>query len=145
MAALFQGGGLGIFGDFFNAETSRAGGGIAETIAGPVIGLGSDILKPVASNLTAAVKGEKTYWGRDLGTFISRNTPFASSAWYARTAYSRLVSENIAAFLDPENELVMRRRVKRQIKEYGTRPWWMPGDALPDRLPDLSNAIGGRP
>ncbi len=145
IAALFQGGGLGIFGDFFNAETSRVGGGIAETVAGPVIGLGSDILKPVASNAMRALAGERTALGRDLAGFTARNTPFLSSAFYARTAYSRLVSENVAAFLDPENDLVMRRRLKRQAREYGTRPWWTPGDALPHRPPALSNAIGGRP
>lgn len=144
MAALFQGGGLGIFGDFFNAETSRAGGGIAETIAGPVVGLGSDILKPVASNVTRAINGQETLLGRDAANFVRGNTPFLSSAWYTRAAYSRLVADNLAAFLDPEAEILARRRLRQQQKDYGTQPWLAPfGAGI--RAPDLTNAFGGQP
>lgn len=142
-AALFQGGGLGIFGDFFNAETSRAGGGIAETIAGPVVGLGSELLKPVASNLTRAINGEDTMVGRDVAGLVRNNTPFATSAWYLRTAYSRLVADNIQAFLDPEAELIFRRKVKKMAKDYGTQPFIpIQGTGGSLRLPDLSNALG---
>lgn len=143
-AALFQGGGLGIFGDFFAAEQSRAGGGIAETIAGPVVGLASDLIKPVASNLTAALKGENTFVGRDAANLVRMNTPFASSAWPVRTAYSRLVADNLQAFLDPEAELLFRRRIKKMAKEYGTQPFIpVRGTGGEFRLPDLSNALGG--
>lgn len=145
MAALFQGGGLGIFGDFFNAETSRAGGGLAETIAGPVVGLASDVIKPVASNVTRALNGQETLLGRDAANFVRGNTPFLSSAWYTRAAFSRLVADQLQTFLDPEAEILMRRRVRQMAKDYGTQPWWQPGAALPDRAPDLSNAFGGTP
>jgi hypothetical protein len=143
MAALFQGGGLGIFGDFFQSETSRVGGGIGETLAGPVAGLAGDIIGPIASNITRAVNGEDTLIGRDLAGLVRSNTPFFSSAWYVRTAYSRLVADNLQAFLDPEAELIFRRKVKKMAKDYGTQPF-IPvrgtgGDA---RLPDLSNALG---
>ena len=145
MAALFQSGGLGIFGDFFAAETNRIGGGLGETVAGPVVGFLGDAIKPVAANLTAAVKGDETRLGRDAAAFVQRNTPFLSSAWYARTAYSRIVMDNLARFLDPEADVLMRRRIQRQAKEYGTRPWWEPGSALPARGPDLGNALGKTP
>ncbi len=143
MAALFQGGGLGIFGDFFNAETSRAGGGLAETLAGPVVGLGSELIKPVASNLTRAINGEDTLIGRDVAGLVRNNTPFATSAWYLRTAYSRLVADNLQAFLDPEAELIFRRKVKKLAKDYGTQPFIpVQGTGGSFRLPDLSNALG---
>ena len=142
MAALFQSGGLGLFGDFFNSETSRTGGGLAEAIAGPVVGLASDIIKPVASNVTRAIKGENTSLGRDAANFIRGNTPVMSSMWWARTAYSRLVADEIAAFLDPEADVVARRRAKQQQKDYGTKPFWAVGDALPSRAPNLMNALG---
>lgn len=146
LAALFQGGGLGIFGDFFAAETNRVGGGIAETIAGPVVSAASDLLKPVASNTVRAVTGEKTYLGRDVSTLVRKNTPFLSSAWYARTAYSRLVADELQAFLDPEAEVLFRCRMKKQLKDYGTQPW-VPqrGTATDWRLPDLTNAFGSGP
>ncbi len=146
LAATFQGGGLGIFGDFFNAETNRIGGGLAETLAGPMVALGSEAIGIVASNATAAIKGEKTYLGRDIAKVQARYTPFLSSAWYGRTAYSRLVSDNVQAFLDPQAEILFRRQLRQQARDYGTQPF-IPrrgsGDSL--RLPDLSNAFGGTP
>jgi hypothetical protein len=144
MAALFQGGGLGIFGDFFSAETSRTGGGLAETLAGPVVGLGGELIRPIASNITRAVNGEETLIGRDVAGLIRNNTPVLTSAWPVRTAYSRLVADNIQAFLDPEAELLFRRRVKRMAKDYGTQPFIpMRGSGQEIRMPDLSNALGG--
>lgn len=142
-AALFQGGGLGIFGDFFQAETSRSGGGIAETLAGPVAGLIDDVAKPVIANSYAALTGGNTFFGRDAVEFIRKNTPFLSSAFYARTAYSRVVVDNVAPFLDPESELVLRRKLKKMAKDYGTQPFIpVRGTGGSFRLPDLSNALG---
>jgi hypothetical protein len=143
-AALMQGGGLGIFGDFFNASESRTGGGFAETLGGPVFGLADDIAKPIVANTVAAVRGDNTFFGRDTANFVRNNTPFLTSAWYARTAYSRLVADNLQAFLDPEAELIFRRRIKRMAKDYGTQPF-IPsrGTGASLRLPDLSNALGG--
>lgn len=144
MAALFQGGGLGIFGDFFAAEQNRVGGGIASTLAGPVVSAASSVIRPVASNVTAAVKGENTYVGRDAANLLRKNTPFFSSAWYARTAYSRLVADNLQAFLDPQAEVLWRRQLRAQAKEYGTQPF-IPrrGSNETARLPNLGNMFGG--
>jgi hypothetical protein len=144
MASLFQGGGLGLFGDFFNATQSRTGGGLAETLAGPVVGLANQIARPVASNITRAINGEDTTVGRDVADLGRKNTPFFSSAWYVRTAYSRLVADNIQAFLDPEAELAFRRRAKRLAKEYGTQSF-IPARGTDQklRLPNLANALGG--
>lgn len=143
-AAAFQGGGLGIFGDFFAAETNRFGGGIAETIAGPVVAAGSDIIKPVASNLSRVINGQDTMLGRDAANYVRRNTPFLSSAWYARTAYSRIVADQIQAFLDPEAEILWRRQMRQQAKDYGTQPF-IPrmGDGNSLRAPDFGNMFGG--
>lgn len=143
MAALFQGGGLGIFGDFFSAGTSRVGGGVGATLSGPVGGLLNDVVKPFASNITRAVNGEDTLIGRDVANTVRRNTPFLSSAWYLRTAYSRLFVDELQAFLDPQADQIFRRQVKRQAKEYGTQPY-IPrrGSGGTLRAPDLSNMLG---
>lgn len=142
MGALFQGGGLAIFGDFFQSQTSRTGGGIAETLAGPVAGLIDDVAKPVIANTVSAIGGKNTFFGRDAANFVRRNTPFLSSAVYARTAYSRMVADNLQSFLDPEAELMFRRKAKKMAKDYGTSPFWSQGQMLPTRLPNLSNAFG---
>lgn len=144
-AALFQGGGLGIFGDFFAAEQSRMGGGLGQTVAGPVVGFLGDVIQPAATAVTTAVQGNETHLGRDVAAFAQRNTPFLSSSWYARTAYSRLVMDEVSRFLDPEAERLWQRRMKKQAKDYGTSPWWEPGQALPSRAPDLANALRKSP
>lgn len=144
MAALFQGGGLGIFGDFFAAEQNRVGGGLGETLSGPVVSALGDVIKPVATNITAAINGQDTHFGRDAADFVRKNTPFLSSAWYARTAYSRLVADNLQSFLDPEAEILWRRQLRQQAKDYGTQPY-IPrrGSGQSARLPDFGNIIGG--
>lgn len=144
MAAILQGGGLGIFGDFFAATQNRIGGGIASTLAGPVVGLMNQVALPIGSNITAAINGEPTTVGRDVANFIGRNTPFLSSAWYARVAYQRLVVDEIRALLDPEADIALRRRMQSQARDYGTQPFISyRGSDEPSRLPDLSNAFGG--
>jgi hypothetical protein len=144
LAATFQGGGLGIFGDFFQSETSRVGGGIGETLAGPVAGAIGDVIGPVASNVTSAINGKPTAVGRDIANTVRQNTPFFSSAWPVRAAYSRLVADELQAFLDPQAEAAMRRKLKQLERDYGTQPF-LPTRGSNDgiRLPDLSNAFGG--
>ncbi|NJL34956.1 MAG: hypothetical protein HC893_15285, partial [Chloroflexaceae bacterium] len=51
---------------------------------------------------------------------------------------------NLQAFLDPEAELLFRRRLARMQKDYGTQPFIpVRGQGQDFRLPDLSNALGG--
>lgn len=143
--AAFQGGGFGIFGDFFASETNRMGGGIAETLAGPVVGLAGDIVGPIASNVSRAAEGKDTLIGRDVSNLLRYNTPVASSLWQVRTAYDRGVADTIQSFLDPDAEQQWRQQSRRRAREYGTQDWWSRGTFLPDRTPNLSNALGGQP
>lgn len=143
-AALMQGGGLGIFGDFFAAEASRVGGGIGETIAGPVFGLAGDVIKPVASNVARVADGKSPLIGRDVANLVGRNTPVASSLWYIRKPYNALVGDTLQRWLDPDAEANWRRQNRRQERDYGNASWWAKGQPLPDRAPDLSSFAGGR-
>lgn len=142
-AAALQGGGVGIFGDFFAASTSRFGGGFGQTLAGPVIGLGEDILTPVASNIARAVQGEDTLLGRDIANLIRFNTPGASSIWFQRRAFDALVADQLQLFLDPEADALFARATRRAERDFGTPLWWERGAALPSRAPDPGNALGG--
>ena len=132
MAALFQGGGLGIFGDFFSAKESRVGGGLAQTLAGPVVGMADSV-------------GDVLFHpsGRSVANFVRYNTPVASSLWPTRVAFDRLVADQLQAFLDPDAETQWRRQMRKRERDYGTAAWWQRGARSPDRAPDLSNAIGG--
>lgn len=144
-AAVFQGGGLGIFGDFFSANTSRAGGGLAETLTGPVGGLVGDVSRAVASNVTRAAEGKDPLIGRDIANLARRYTP-GTSIWYGRLALDRLVWDQLQDFLDPEAGQQWRRRAMAAQRERGTQPYWRQGEMMPDRAPDLANILPeGRP
>ena len=143
MAALFQGGGLGIFGDFFASETSRAGGGIYETVGGPVVGFGSDVIGLFAENAVSAAEGRDLRLGRDVTNFIRYNTPVLSSLWYERLAFDRLVADQLQDLIDPEAEAQWRRQERQRERDYGNTPWWSRGEITPDRAPDLSNILPG--
>lgn len=144
-AALLQGGGLGIFGDFFAASESRVGGGIAETVAGPVVGLGGDLATAFSSNVSRAGSGEDLLIGRDAAKLVGRYTPVASSLFYARAGYDRLVSEQLQRWWDPEAERIWRQQERRRLKDYGAGSWWSRGQTLPDRPPNFANAFGETP
>lgn len=142
-AALFQGGGLGIFGDFFSSNTSRAGGGLAETLAGPVVGLAGDIGRAAISNVSRAIEGKDTLIGRDIANLARRYTP-GTSLWYARAALDRMVWDQMQSVLDPEAESQWRAAEGRQRRERGNASWWERGNALPGRAPNIANITGGQ-
>ena len=140
MASAAQGGGLGIFGDFFFADVNRFGGGLAETAAGPVVGLASDIQRLTVGNLQQAANGDETNFGRDATEFARRYTP-GSSIWYLRNVWDRMMVDQFQNLIDPEIESYRNRKVARQERTTGNGYYWAPGDALPSRAPDLSEAV----
>lgn len=141
-AAVLQGGGAGIFGDFFAAGTNRFGGSVAQTIAGPVVALGTEIITPVLSNAKRAEEGKDILLGRDLANLVRYNTPVASSLWYQRAAFDRLVADQLQQFLDPEADMLFRRATRRAARDFGTELWWERGEPAPSRAPNLANITG---
>ncbi|MDR6266535.1 hypothetical protein [Roseobacter sp. N2S] len=140
-AAGFQGGGFGIFGDLVYAESSRAGGGLAETLGGPVVGAAGDVIRIGSSNVARISEGKSPMFGRDITNLLRRNTP-GTSIWFARTALDRAVWDQMQDLLDPEVDQYRRQAEGRQQRNYGNSSWWNSGDILPSRAPDLSNIAG---
>jgi len=139
--AAFQGGGLGIFGDLISSESTRAGGGLAETLAGPVVGLGGDILGIPSAGITDAAQGKDTNYGREAVRAVRHNTPLLSSLWYVRTAYDRILMDTMQSILDPEAEKSWKRAATRRRNEYGNADYWRAGEVTPSRAPDLSSVV----
>ena len=129
-AALLQGGGLGIFGDFLSASESRFGGGLAETAAGSFVGFGGDLLKLTAGNTLEQFGDSPSNTGREMVNFLRRYTP-GGSIWYAQTAYNRMVLDNLQRLVDPEAEKAWRRSERRRVRAYGNESFWSPGESLP--------------
>lgn len=135
-AAVLQGGGLGIMGDFLFADTSRFGAGFAETVAGPVVGAFSDASRLTVGNVYAALDGKDPKLGADIAATLGRYTP-GGSIWYLRALYERAVVDQVRAVLDPEADKYFRRRETAAKRDYGSGYWWRPGEAAPGRAPDL--------
>lgn len=141
-AAMAQGGGLGILGDFLLADQNRAGGGLGATLMGPLIGSIEGLAKLTIGNIQQLGGDGETNAGRELVRFLRGNTP-GSSIWYLRTALDRIIWSNIQEMIDPDYDAAMRRLQRKAEREYGQGYWWAPDEELPDRAPDFANAIEG--
>lgn len=145
-AALVQGGGAGIFGDFFFSDVNRFGGGFGQTLLGPGVGLMDDMIRYSFGNIQQAMAGEDTKFGKETVDLLRRYTP-GGSLWYLRAAYEREVLDQLQRFLDPKAHQNFRRKM-RAAEDFDTSYYYKPGTSLIQgrgriRPPDLENAIGG--
>lgn len=128
-AAALQGGGFGIFGDFLQSSTNSYGSGFAETLAGPIV---SD-----AQGLVDVAKSSNK--GKAGLKFVRSQLP-GGSLWYAKTAFDRLVTDQIQREIDPNYDQSWQR-MDEYAREQGTGYWWGPGDVSPSQAPEFANAF----
>lgn len=140
--AVFQGGGLGIMGDFLNSATSRTGQSALANTLGPVASTADDLLAflKVGRNPDGKLQIGPNNSGRALRKLIQNNTP-GSTLWYAKLAFSREVLDKLQAEIDPEYYDSFDR-METRAQQDGTQFWWRPGNAAPDRAPKMANATG---
>lgn len=141
-AAMMQGGGFGIFGDFLLMDTNRFGGGFAETLAGPVVGLGMDVHRATLGNVQQVLGGKSLEEAKvvsDLMGLAERYTPVASSLWYSKLVTQRLLFDQMREITDPEGARdKFKRQTRSAARDYGTEYWWEPGQAAPSRPPEIA-------
>jgi hypothetical protein len=124
------GGGAGFLADVLMApadDPSRRFSG-AWGMLGPVPG--------AVGGLVDVAKSDRM--GADAAQWISDQLPFVDM-WQTKAAYEHWVLHNIQENLNPG---YMARIQQRAQKSWGQSYWWKPGEALPDRAPDLADAIG---
>lgn len=119
-AAMAQGGGLGIYGDFLFGEANRMGGGFLETLGGPTVGKAAD-----AKRLFDSVKA-----GEDAGAqalrFLISNTP-GNNLFYARMAADYLFLYELQEAMNPG----YLRRMERKAEQERGQEWWLrPSEAV---------------
>lgn len=121
LAALQQGGGLGVYGDFLFGEFNRFGGGFVETLSGPVVGQVNTMLRA-----WSMIRD-----GQDAGATAVNAAkgaiPFAN-LFYTRAALDYLVMHQIAEMVNPGSLARMERRLE---KDYGQRFIVPPSHAIP--------------
>ena len=114
-AAMVQGGGLGIYGDFLFGKFNRMGGTLTGAMAGPVAGLAD-----TAADLWTRIRTGDDFAAVAFNAAL-QNTPFMS-LFYTRTALDYLVLYKIQEALNPG---FLRRMEKRAERENG-QTFFMP-------------------
>ena len=109
LAAMLQGGGLGIYGDVLFQET-RSGADIAASMLGPVPLNIFDALQ----GIKYGVSGEGGKAAREAYKIISTNIPFLN-LFYAKTAFDYLIGYQMMETMNPG---VLKRIEKRMEKDY---------------------------
>ena len=115
-AAMMQGGGMGIYGDFLFAQTSRFGSGVLETVAGPGIGAAAD-----AITLAMKLRDGDAKAGETLN-FALQNTPFINLFW-TRPALDFLILNELRDGLSPG---FLARQTANRRNDYGQVRWHDP-------------------
>lgn len=106
-AAMVQGGGAGIYGDFLFGSASRSGGGTVETLAGPALSEGARIVDLY----------HKAMAGEDVKASALReamnNTPFLNSLW-TRAALDYMLIYRLQESMNPGYLRRMEHQVEKQ-------------------------------
>lgn len=123
-AAMLQGGGLGIYGDFLFGEANRFGGGLLSTVAGPGISTAFD-----AVELLQRARGVATGSGEDVAGDTMRlakgNIPFAN-LFYIKPAMDYLIWYQMQEAMNPG----YLRRMERRVKRENNQSYWMPPSSI---------------
>lgn len=111
VAAMLQGGGLGIYGDFLFSSYDRFGGTLTSKMAGPTIGAANDFAALWSQFRQGDAKAS------DAFNFALGNAPFLN-LWWLRAGLDMAVLNNLQEMLSPGTS---RRREQKMKKEYGQR------------------------
>jgi hypothetical protein len=144
MAAVLQGGGLGIFGDFASSTQNRFGGGLASTLAGPAAGFLNDTGGLIGRGVAAVTGGQKEQdqFGRAATKYLNRYSG-PTNLWYINQVLDRALWDNLQELTDGEAQKAFRREERRRVKDFGNPSYWPRGEPVPERLPNILNAIEG--
>lgn len=127
-AAILQGGGLGIFGDFVFSDVNRFGGGPMQTIAGPTGELFDASLKFTLGNLREAVTGEETNILGEGVKLLNRYTP---DIWQTHL-FTNALFDQLELLANPDAQKRFNKIVRKRRKEYEQDYWWKPGELTPE-------------
>lgn len=140
-AALIQGGGLSIFGDFLFSDANRYGGGIASTTFGPTGQLVNDAQRLVLGNIQEFATGEETNFFGEAISFTERYTP---SLWQI-DLLKQAAFDQLEIMADPGAEKRFNRIMRSREQDYGQDYWWKPGELAPRGAPELRRALEETP
>lgn len=121
MAAMAQGGAAGIYGDFLFGEVNRFGGGLSDTLIGPVFGE----LTNLGDNLMKAKQGDVK--AGDWLNSVLGNVPYANLFW-ARPVLDYLAINSLKESASPG---FLARQAAKRRKDFN-QTLWHKQEAFPD-------------
>jgi hypothetical protein len=139
--AAAQGGGLGFVGDLLLGDTTDDRSPLdsfGRLILGPAFGSAADLYELTKGNVDEAIAGKDTHAGAEALRFARSHAPLVN-LWYAKAALDHAGLHALQENLSPG---YLGRMEKRARKEWEQEYWWSPGDGLPERGPDLGQAVG---
>ena len=126
MAAMMQGGGLGLYGDFLFAETNRfGGGGFVSDLLGPSVSTVGDFSDLLIKAKNAGFNGEKNLGG-DAVRLVKNNTPFAN-LFYTKQAMDYLLWYHLQEMANPG---YLQRSERRSQSDSGQGFLARPSDVI---------------
>jgi len=127
-AAMVQGGGLGLYGDFLFGDSSRMGAGPVLSLAGPTAGTLDDVAQEVQQLRKWLAEGDARA-GKDARTgalrLLQNNTPFVNM-FYTRALMDHLIWHRLQEAMNPG---YLRRYEERMKREQDTTFWLRPSDS----------------
>lgn len=141
--SLTQGGGIGYLGDMlFKDPTEQRGTNTEQTIgtvlgpaAGATAGLVGDLM---LTNAWESAKGKDTHMGAEALRWTNSQLPYVG-LWQARGAWDHWFIHNAQEALNPG---YLGRMRSRAMKDWNQDYYWQPGEAAPDRAPNLGAIVG---
>lgn len=142
-AAMVQGSGLGLYGDFLFGENDRFGGGFVSSLMGPTAGNVEQLAKVVSEMRQGATTRTR---GQILGSegvrFATGNLPFIN-LFYTQAALNYLVIYRMQEALNPG----YLQRYEANVKRQNDQTFWLhPGgakQAFPGAAPAVPSVFGG--
>jgi len=115
LAAMVQGGGLGIYGDFLFGEANRMGGGILATAGGPAMGTLEDFHRVLMSVIHH--QGHPVAEGIQT---VKNNAPFIN-LFYSRMVLDHLILFRMQEWANPG----YLRRYEQNVKSQNHQTFWL--------------------
>jgi len=137
-ASFLLGGGMGIWGDFLFSNVNRYGGGLEDTIAGPVINMANSIKNLTYGNVQQLIQGKDTNFAGETLRMLETYMP-GKTLWYMKLLWQRQMFERLHLFIDPKYQQRLNSMQTKYLKETGQHYWWRPGQESPDRAPEISS------
>jgi hypothetical protein len=117
-AAMREGGGAGLYGDFLFNDLNHYGDGFTRRLRGASGERLSEVWTLTGGIIGETGEGKETHIGRELAKLLRANTP-GGAFWYIQQAYERVVLDQLHFLIDPEANKAFKRVQQSWRRNFG--------------------------